>query len=57
MRADERLANLGADSLEDDILDRQYSSVKWYCFYEHWSKIPPGIPKRKVVLPIKFILF
>ena len=28
VRADERLANLGAASMEGDILDKQYNSVK-----------------------------
>ena len=55
LRADERLANLGAVYMEGDILANKYNSVKWYCFFEHWSKISPGILKQKVLLPIKFI--
>ena len=55
LRADERLANLGAVYMEGDILARQYSSVKWYCFSEHWSKISPGISKQNRLLPIKSI--
>ena len=51
MRANERLANLGAASMEGDILDRQYNSVKWYWICEHRSKILPGISKQKVLLP------
>ena len=55
MRTNEKLANIGAASMEGDILDRQYNLVKWYWFCEHWSKISPGISKQKVLLPIKFI--
>ena len=55
MGADERLTNLGAASMEGDILGRQYNSVKWYWFCEHWSKISPGVSKQKVLLPIKLI--
>ena len=38
VKADERLVNLGAASMEGDILGRQYNSVKWYWFCEHWIK-------------------
>ena len=55
MRTNERLANLGAASMQGDILDRQYNLVKWYWFCEHWSKLSPGISKQKVLLPIKLI--
>ena len=55
MRTSERLANLGAASMEDDILDRQDNLVKWFWFCKQWSKISPGISKQKVLLPIKFI--
>ena len=30
MKGGERLANLRAASVEDDILDKQYNSDKWY---------------------------
>ena len=30
MKGDERLANLRAASVEDDILDKQYNFDKWY---------------------------
>ena len=55
MRTNEKLANIGAASMEGDILDRQYNLVKWYWFCEHWSKISPGISNQKELLPIKFI--
>ena len=55
MRTNGRLANLGTASMEGDILDRQYDSVKWYWFCEHWSKIPTGISKQKALLPMKFV--
>ena len=38
MRKNERLSNLGATSVEGDILDRQNNSVKWYWFCENRSK-------------------
>ena len=40
--------------MEDDILNRQYNSVKWYWFCAHWSKISPGISKQKVLLLHKY---
>ena len=40
--------------MEDDILNRQYNSVKWYWFCGHWSKISPGISKQKVLLLHKY---
>ena len=55
MRTNERLANLGAASMEGDILDRQYNSVKWYWFCEHWSKISPGISNSTNTNQIHFL--
>ena len=57
LTADERLANLGAVYMERDILARQYNSVKWFWFSDHWSKTSPGISKQKVLLSIKLIFF
>ena len=55
MKTNERLANLRAASMEGDMLDRQYNSVKWYWFCEHWSKISAGMSKQKGLLQMKFI--
>ena len=55
LRAEKRLANLELVYMEGNILARQYDSVKWCWFSEHWSEIPSGIWKQKVSLPTKFI--
>ena len=45
VRGEKIWANLGVVYMKGSILARQYDSVKWFWYSEHWSEIPLGIWK------------